>query len=98
MRRNAVAEAFPLPPVGNVEVPVHRVTAREETDFTVRQRTPQMYELPQAGPLMLDGPAGIRLEKPNGQLVVTGVSNVWCQCFTVFPPRSTGTVLRLEVK
>lgn len=97
VRRNAVAEAFPLRPAGNAEVLLHRVVAREETGFAVQQRTPESYDLPQTGPLILDGPAGVRLEKSNGQLVVTGVTDVWCQCFTVFPPRSTGTVLRLEV-
>jgi hypothetical protein len=96
VRRNAVAEAFPLPPAGRTEVLVHQVVAREQNDFAVQQ-TQTNLTLPEAGPLSLDGSAGVRLEKTAEQLVVTGVTDVWCRCFTVFPQRSNRVVLRLEI-
>jgi hypothetical protein len=96
VRRNAVAEAFPLPPADDAEVLVHRMVAGETNDFAVRQ-TVTNVSWPETGPLELAGSAGVRLEKIGGQLAVTGVTDVWCHCFTVFPPRVNRTVLRLEV-
>lgn len=76
---------------------VHRVEAHERDDFAVRQQPPAAHALPATGQLDLAGPAGVRLALLDGQLAVTGVTDVWCQCFTVFPPRPNVTVLRLAV-
>jgi hypothetical protein len=96
VRRNAVAEAFVLPPGVGGEVLVHRVVAREQDDFVV-QETSGGLALPETGVLRLDGSAGVRLEMMTGQLLVTGVTDVWCQCCRVFPPRADRTVLRLKI-
>lgn len=95
VRRNAVSEAFPLPSTRQAGVLVHRVVAREEDDFAVQERQLESYELPEFGLLMLDDTAGVRLEMTAGGLAVIGVTDVWCQCFTVFPRRRERVVLRL---
>jgi hypothetical protein len=93
-RRHAAAKALQLPlPGGQTEVLVHQVVAREENDFAVQQ-TATRLTLPEAGPF---SSAGVQLKVVAGQLVVTGDTHVWCQCFTVFPPRPNDTVLRLLV-
>lgn len=94
VRRNAVAEAFALPRADRTTVLVHEVVAHEGNDFVARQ-TSTAHALPVTGALALDGSAGVRLEMAGDQLVVTGVTDVWSQCYTVFPRRSPGTVLRL---
>lgn len=93
VRRNAVAEAFQLPSAGRAEVLVHQVVAGEKNDFAVQQTSTDLT-LAEAG---LNTSAGVRLEMADRQLVVAGVTDVWCQCFTVYPPRLDRTVLRLEI-
>lgn len=83
VRRNAVAEAFPLPSArGAGDLWVHQVTAREQDDFAVRET---------AGA----GAAGVWVEVMGTEAVVTGLAGAWCQCCTVFPPRPERVVLRL---
>ncbi|MGC4791788.1 hypothetical protein ACLQ22_28640 [Micromonospora sp. DT178] len=93
-RRDASVKALQLPPPGGrAEVLVHQVVAREEDGFAVRQ-TATRLTWPEARPF---SSAGVRLEMVAGQLVVTSDTQVWCQCFTVFPQRPNDTVLRLLV-
>jgi len=86
----------PPPNAGRTEVLVHQAEAHEKNNFAVQQ-TSTVLTLPATGPLALDGSAGVRLEMAAGRLAVTGVTDVWCQCFTVFPRRPNRTVLRLKV-
>ncbi|WP_204300111.1 hypothetical protein [Actinoplanes campanulatus] len=82
VRRNAVPEAFPLPP-GSV---FHQVTAYEQDDFTP---VPTVDDIVPAR-------AGVRLgHSPDGLVTVTGVTDVWCQCVMVFPRRPERVVLEL---
>ncbi|GAA3342391.1 hypothetical protein GCM10020358_37210 [Amorphoplanes nipponensis] len=94
VRRNAVPEACPVPPADGAGVLVHQVFARERDGFAGRE-TRSGHTLPASGSLPLDGVAGVRLERADGRLQVTGVTGVWCQCFTVFPRRPDRTVLVL---
>lgn len=93
VRRNAVAEAFPLGRHVTGEVLVHQVTAREEDGFAIRE-TSASHPVPAAAPLRLDGSAGVRLELAHGELAVIGVPESWSHGF-VFPNRPSHTVMRL---
>ncbi|GAA2595389.1 hypothetical protein GCM10010435_88020 [Winogradskya consettensis] len=63
-------------------VPVHEITAREDDNFSTRQT--------------LNPAACVRAEVVDGHLAVSGITDVWCQCFSVFPRRPDKVKLRLE--
>ncbi|GGN75141.1 hypothetical protein GCM10010112_46090 [Actinoplanes lobatus] len=82
VRRNAVPEAFPLPPA----VVFHQVTAYEKDDFTPASTADDIIPVR----------SGIRLShSPDGHLTVTSATDVWCRCVMVFPRRPERVVLDL---